>query len=154
MISTDWISARPYIVGDNFFYTLNNSIIHYIKKNKKINISANIVRDSEMKKLNKSWRGINKVTDVLSFPYNEDKSLAQGEKQYDGEVIISINEAIRQAREHKHSLRAEIAILYIHGVLHILGYDHGKSYEYKQMYLLQDKIFINWKKVYGKKSIK
>ena len=159
MIKTDWISVRPYIVGDNFFYTLNNSITRYTKKdrnkiNKQINISTNIVLDSTMKKLNNSWRGINKTTDVLSFPYNEDRSLTSHEQQYDGEVIISVNQAMHQAKEHKHSLRAEIAILYIHGVLHVLGYDHGLVRESKKMYSLQNKIFINWKTVYGQKNVK
>jgi len=150
-MKTDWISSKRYIVGEKFFMSLNKSIVHSVTKstNYNFNISANIVSDAVIKKLNQVWRQEDKTTDVLSFPYNEDKSLTSADQSYIGEVVISWNQAKRQAVEHKHSLRSEIAILYIHGVLHILGYDHYHKVERQKMYSLQAKIFEYWKKIYA-----
>ncbi len=149
MITTDWVSAKSYIVGEQFFYTLNKSIEKYTKVHR-LNISSSIVSDRVMKKLNHSWRGKNKTTDVLSFPYNEDKGLVVEKSDYDGEVIISFEQAKRQSGVN--SLRTELATLYIHGVLHIIGYDHVTRVQHKEMYGIQEKILEYWKKIYGSKK--
>ena len=76
------------------------------------------VSDDEMREINHEHRGIDKVTDVLSFPY----------EQVSGglmcSVVISTDTASRVAGELGHSIECEIALLFLHGVLHILGYDH------------------------------
>ena len=76
------------------------------------------VNDDEMRKINRSQRGIDKTTDVLSFPYEQ---VAGGLM---GSVVISTDTASRVAGELGHSIECEIALLFLHGVLHILGYDH------------------------------
>ncbi|MDY6188531.1 MAG: rRNA maturation RNase YbeY [Campylobacter sp.] len=76
------------------------------------------VNDDEMRKINRSQRGIDKATDVLSFPYEQVSGGLMGS------VVISTNTASRVAGELGHSIECEIALLFLHGVLHILGYDH------------------------------
>ena len=76
------------------------------------------VNDDEMRKINRSQRGINKATDVLSFPYEQVSGGLMGS------VVISTDTASRVASELGHSIECEIALLFLHGVLHILGYDH------------------------------
>ena len=76
------------------------------------------VNDDEMRKINRSQRGIDKATDVLSFPYEQ---VSDGLM---GSVVISTDTASRVASELGHSIECEIALLFLHGVLHILGYDH------------------------------
>ena len=76
------------------------------------------VSDDEMRKINREHRGINKATDVLSFPYE------QVPGGLIGSVVISTDTANRVASELGHSIECEIALLFLHGVLHILGYDH------------------------------
>lgn len=76
------------------------------------------VNDDEMRKINREQRGINKATDVLSFPYEQVPSGLMGS------VVISTDTASRVASELGHSIECEIALLFLHGVLHILGYDH------------------------------
>ena len=76
------------------------------------------VNDDEMRKINREQRGIDKTTDVLSFPYEQ---VAGGLM---GSVVISTDTASRVAGELGHSIECEIALLFLHGVLHILGYDH------------------------------
>ncbi len=96
-------------------------------------ISIAIVGDQKMKRLNRKWRGKNRSTDVLSFTYQK--------KPLMGEIIICYPQAVRQAKERKHSARDEIKILLIHGLLHLCGHDHEKSiHRAKRMEALQNKI--------------
>lgn len=74
--------------------------------------------DDEMCKINHEQRGIDKATDVLSFPYEQVFGGLMGS------VVISTDTASRVASELGHSMECEIALLFLHGVLHILGYDH------------------------------
>ena len=76
------------------------------------------VNDDEMRKINHEHRGIDKATDVLSFPYEQVSGGLMGS------VVISTDTASRVASELGHSIECEIALLFLHGVLHILGYDH------------------------------
>ena len=76
------------------------------------------VNDDEMRKINHEHRGIDKATDVLSFPYEQVSGGLMGS------VVISTDTANRVAGELGHSIECEIALLFLHGVLHILGYDH------------------------------
>ena len=76
------------------------------------------VNDDEMRKINREQRGIDKATDVLSFPYEQVPGGLMGS------VVISTDTASRVASELGHSIESEIALLFLHGVLHILGYDH------------------------------
>jgi probable rRNA maturation factor len=97
-------------------------------------ISLVLVSQDRIHELNRDYRGKDKATDVLSFSMSEQKD---EEEQTDfveppdglihlGEVIISYPQALIQAGEHHHSLKKELVILIVHGVLHILGYDHEK----------------------------
>ncbi len=74
--------------------------------------------DAEIKRLNKAFRGKNKATDVLSFPAAEE---AEGVA---GDLAVSLETALRQAEEHGHTLRDEVRVLLLHGLLHLAGEDH------------------------------
>ncbi len=87
-------------------------------------LSVALVGDQEMRSLNAKYRKKKKTTDVLSFP--ADPALTS-ETGLLGDVIISVEQAKRQAKERNHSLRKEMATLLIHGILHLLGYDHERS---------------------------
>lgn len=85
------------------------------------------VNDEEMRKLNANYRNISRTTDVLSFPQDgPDYSML-------GDVIISIDTAIRRSKLRKVSIEHEIHKLMIHGILHLLGYDHKKRNEARVM---------------------
>lgn len=80
-------------------------------------VTIAFVSDSRIRNLNRQFRGINKPTDVLSFPSDSDK----GEL---GDIAISVETAARQAKENGLTLNEEIAQLILHGLLHLSGYDH------------------------------
>ena len=77
-----------------------------------------ITSDQEIQEINKANRGIDKTTDVLSFPYEEMPMTPLGS------IVISANHVEEKATEFKHKESDELALLFIHGLLHILGYDH------------------------------
>lgn len=101
-------------------------------------ISVAFVGGQEIKKLNCQYRGKNKVTDVLSFRYQD--------KPLQGEIIICYPKAAHQAKERGSKTDDEIKLLLVHGLLHIRGYDHEKSLsQAKRMENLQNKIIKSLK---------
>lgn len=112
-------------------------IIEHITKLKGYELSILITDDDGIQKLNKEKRGKDKPTDVLSFPILE-KDIPDGFKIL-GEVVISIDTMRKQAREIGHTDKDEFYRLLVHGMLHLLGYDHEKSpYEEKRMHQKED----------------
>lgn len=101
------------------------------EKREKGNISLALVNDEKIKELNKKFRNKDEATDVLSFPMDE---------EIWGDIIISTEKIIEQAKEYGHSRQRELAYLYTHGILHLLGYDHKTSSEKKQMRAKEEKI--------------
>lgn len=89
---------------------------------------------AEIKKINRQFRGKNKPTDILSFTSEDPASL--------GELLLCLPVLERQARENGHSLESEITYMLVHGILHLLGYDHEASAsEERWMFRLQDRCF-------------
>ena len=90
-------------------------------------INVTFVSDEEIHILNKKFRDIDSATDVLSFPLGEngkyDEDPETGAKML-GDVVISVEHAVAQAKEYGHTLNREMAFLTVHSVLHLLGYDH------------------------------
>jgi probable rRNA maturation factor len=92
--------------------------------------------DKKIKVLNKQFRGIDLPTDVLSFPTEKSKK----RPGYLGDVIISVPRAKVQAKEVGHSLNDELTLLVVHGVLHLLGYDHSELEGKAKMWKAQEAI--------------
>jgi probable rRNA maturation factor len=91
---------------------------------KNANATVVFVSDRAMAELNHRWRGKRGTTDVLSFPAAQD-TFEKSEGLNLGDIVISLEQAARQARENKLSMNAEIAQLVLHGLLHLCGYDHS-----------------------------
>ncbi len=123
-----------------------NKTIEVIRANKNIVVSVELASPNKIKKLNYFYRGVDSVTDVLSFPLIE--SIEDIENEADlatglcniGEIYINLERAKEQAIEYNHSLKREFCFLALHGFLHLLGYDHIKKQDEDIMFALQDKI--------------
>lgn len=81
-----------------------------------------LISDRQMRKLNRDFRGKNATTDVLSFPFEPDEF--ESEENHLGDILISVEQAQRQAAENDLALEIELKQLILHGVLHLCGYDH------------------------------
>jgi probable rRNA maturation factor len=120
-------------------------------------ISIVLLSKAEMQDLNKVYRNIDSPTDVLSFPLLEAKngrmSIGLGDKDLDsgllqlGDIAISPEKALEQASQLGHGLETEMIFLVIHGVLHLLGYDHekdnGEMFQKQEIYFQKAKTIIN-----------
>ena len=100
------------------------------------------VTTEEIHMINKEYRNVDRVTDVISFAFlDNDDFHIKGVPILLGDIYICDEVAIRQANEYNHSLRRELAFLFTHGLLHLFGYDHVNSEEEEKiMFTLQDEI--------------
>ena len=111
-------------------------------------ISISIVDNAYIHEINKTYRGIDRETDVISFAFldgdkNKDKLLKSNSIVSLGDIYISLEKAQEQANSYGHSLNRELLFLFTHGLLHLLGYDHMKKEDEEIMFPLQDKILEN-----------
>ena len=86
-----------------------------------------LVSDAKMRALNRQFRGIGRCTDVLSFPVDRRPRLPGAQRRFLGDVVIATGAAARQARDAGHPLDVELRRLALHGLLHLLGYDHTRD---------------------------
>lgn len=94
-----------------------------------------LVEDARIQSLNRDFLGHDAPTDVLSFPADEPDP--ETGRRYLGDVVISIARAAEQAAERGHSVEAEMQLLVVHGVLHLLGHDHAEAGEKERMWAAQ-----------------
>lgn len=105
-----------------------------------LDLDVTFVDDLAIRKLNQKFRKKNKPTDVLSFPLYEAGEARRG-GVFLGDIVLSVPTVVRQAREHGQTLIEELSFLLIHGVLHLLGYDHEQGrLQALQMQRLENKI--------------
>ena len=108
-------------------------------------LSVSIVDNEFIHEMNKEYRGIDRPTDVISFAFLDTESDKNAVLNSQGPVVlgdiyISIDKAKEQALEYGHPLDRELRFLFVHGLLHLLGYDHMKKEDEEIMFPLQEKI--------------
>jgi len=126
--------------------TLYRQIIRQIFKSIKSEFFFNVifVTKEEIQEINKNYRGIDKVTDVITFSLLENTEEIFSGFEYElGDIFICVDRALEQAKEYGHSIEREIAFLAVHGYLHLKGYDHNTKEEEKEMFTLQEEILEN-----------
>ena len=100
-----------------------------------------IINNEEIHKINKEYRGIDRPTDVISFALEDYKDIKyENDYRVLGDIYISIDKVKEQAKEYGHSEKRELAFLAVHGLLHILGYDHMEKEDEKVMFSKQELI--------------
>ncbi len=100
-------------------------------------LTVALVDEETIRRLNRTYRGIDAPTDVLAFPSGVE--IYPGVR-YLGDVAIAFPYAVRQAQRENHSLEGELALLTVHGVLHLLGYDHDTGPARRRMWAVQREI--------------
>lgn len=100
-----------------------------------------IINNEEIHKINKEYRGIDRPTDVISFALEDYKDIKyENDYRVLGDIYISIDKVKEQAKEYGHSEKRELAFLAVHGLLHLLGYDHMEKEDEKVMFSRQELI--------------
>ncbi len=101
-------------------------------------LSVVLTDDAQLQELNRDYLGIDAPTDVLSFPASETDP--ESGAAYLGDILISVPRAAQQAQAAGHALQAEVQLLVVHGVLHLLGHDHADAQEKARMWAAQSAI--------------
>ena len=145
MISIDVVSEsnlwNKKIKKENFFF---NSLVQFLPRKyrfikKKVRLTLLLSNNKNIKKLNKRFRNKNKPTDVLSFP--SEKKLNIKKSPYIGDIVISYEFMNRPKILNTLEFKSKVAKIFIHGFLHLLGYDHIKLKDFKKMIKEEEKIF-------------
>lgn len=98
------------------------------------------ITNKEIHKINKEYRKVDRPTDVISFALEDNKDIEYKDFRLLGDIYISVDRAIEQAREYNHSLKRELCFLSTHGILHLLGYDHQTKKEEEIMFTKQKEL--------------
>ena len=125
----------------NLFEKISCSAEKLLKLDEDYEISVTFVRSRTIHAINRDYRGIDRPTDVISFAIQDDLEDFEEENKDLGDIFINIDYARKQAKEYGHSEKRELSFLVVHGLLHLLGYDHMKSKKDEEiMFSLQDEI--------------
>ena len=135
-------------IDDNYGYDKDYSYLDEVfshtledQKVKNAIFSVIFVGEDEIQKINKEYRGIDKVTDVISFAFEDNANMVYNNVRVLGDIYICIPKMIAQAKEYGHSEKRELSFLCCHGLLHLLGYDHVNSKEEEKiMFDLQERL--------------
>ena len=121
-------------------------------ENSKLYITVTLTNPENIRKINKEYRNIDRATDVLSFPMFERKELEKKIKTNNfpfqdilGDLIISVEKVKEQAIEYGHSFERELSYMLVHGFYHLMGYDHIKEEDKKEMRPKEEKILNDLK---------
>jgi len=131
---------------ENQLISLAAFAIRYMKLDESAELSIFAVDEGEMERLHIEWMDEEGSTDVLSFPIDQlrpGQVLLEGETTL-GDVVLCPAVAKRQAESAAHSTTAELQILLVHGILHLLGFDHAEPAEEAEMFALQKQIVLEW----------
>lgn len=134
-----------FITNNNLYqdYAYLDKLIDATLKQQKIkNVSFSIifVDDEEIKKINQQYRQIDKITDVISFAFEDNEKVVYNNWRLLGDIYVCIPQMKRQAIGYKNSEKRELSFLVVHGILHLLGYDHQLPEDEKEMFELQELI--------------
>ena len=120
---------------------------YYLKTLKTLQIEDNyavsliICGPVTIKRINREYRNINRVTDVISFALLDDEEVVEDDDVVElGDIFINRERVISQAYDYEHSIKREFVFLFVHGLLHLLGYDHMNPEDEKRMFALQRRI--------------
>jgi probable rRNA maturation factor len=118
--------------------TTIKATLEHQKQPSNINLSVVITDDREVQSLNRQYRGIDAPTDVLAFPAHQTDP--DTDEIYIGDVLISYPQAEKSAQKCGHQVAEELSLLIVHGVLHLLGFDHHQPTDKERMWKTQAEI--------------
>lgn len=122
-----------------YLYNVLNAVLKHDNVDNAV-FSVIFVSDEEIQKINKDYRKIDRITDVISFAFEDNNEIVYNNFRLLGDIYICIPQMKRQAKEYNHSEKRELSFLAVHGLLHLLGYDHMTKEDEEEMFSLQELI--------------
>jgi len=145
MVTVEISGKLPSGITEGLVNKLAYFSVKLTKFRRKSGVSISLVGDAEIRRLNKRWRGIDRVTDVLSFNYRDESGFAAaaaGRPGQLGDIVISLPQVRRQAKAIGRPASQELALMIVHGLLHLLGCDHATRREEEGMFGLQQEVLM------------
>jgi len=131
----------PILIESELIERAANAALEHASVTEDSDLTVVLTDDEQLQDLNRDYRDIDAPTDVLSFPASE--SDPETGRRYLGDILISVQRAEEQATTARHPLEAELQLLVVHGVLHLLGYDHGEDEEKNRMWTAQAEVLAS-----------
>ena len=138
--------GNDYTIEDNnlykdydYLYDVLDATLKHENVNNAI-FSVVFVGDEEIHEMNKTYRGVDRVTDVISFAFEDNLNIEYNNIRMLGDIYICIPQMKRQAILYEHSEKRELSFLAVHGLLHLLGYDHMEKVDEEKMFAVQELI--------------
>lgn len=142
----DFISLdEKYEHLESLFLDIFSKTINHLNIKANVMVSLSLIDDNKIQDINREYRNIDKSTDVISFAFldnekDKNKILQTKKDVVLGDIYISIDHALSQAKAYGHSSKREFSFLFVHGLLHLLGYDHMTLEDENIMFPLQEEI--------------
>ena len=141
-----------YVINDlyqvDFKYNYLDKVIKETLKMEKVKnayFSIIFVDEKTIQEINKKYRNIDRVTDVISFALEDNETIKNEEIRVLGDIYICIPRMQAQAQEYNHSEKRELSFLTVHGLLHLFGYDHQTKEDEEEMFTKQELILKHYK---------
>ena len=137
-------------VNEKGLATLSRFVMDRMRVHPQAELCIKLVDEATIATLNEQWMGKEGPTDVLAFPMDELRPGLVNEEPEDGvlgDLVVCAAVAERQAAEAGHAAADEIDLLTVHGILHLLGYDHADPEEHREMFGLQARLLAEWQGV-------
>lgn len=137
---------NDYTIVDNNLYSNYDylyDILDYTLEHEKVSnaiFSIIFVDEEDIHKINREYRNVDRPTDVISFAFEDNENIMYNSIRMLGDIYICIPKMKSQALDYGHSETRELSFLAVHGLLHLLGYDHMTEEEEKEMFALQELI--------------
>lgn len=135
-------NSTDFKINEELITKVATAVLDYENISQNAEISFTAVTLEEIHQINLKHRGIDRPTDVLSFPLIdfEKEAIPENQKIYLGDIVLCFERALEQSKEYGHSFEREVAFLTAHSMLHLLGYDHINPEEEKIMFTKQEDI--------------
>lgn len=135
--------SKKYALYEEVYKQIVEVTIKHLAIKADLLISVSLIHNELIHQINKEYRGVDYPTDVISFAFldnetNREELLKKSCPIALGDIYISIEKAEEQAKEYHHNIHRELCFLFVHGLLHLLGYDHMKEQDEKVMLSLQE----------------
>ena len=152
-LSFDNRLASQYDALENVYNDLMSLTFAMLNVSKNYEVDVSLVDEETIHGINREYRNVDRVTDVISFAFEDDESelgFIAGDDipRMLGEIFICVPRALEQAKEIGNSEQRELCFLFVHGLLHLLGYDHMKPEDEEVMFPLQEKILNAYKEAH------
>ena len=147
-VSIEVLNESGHALDVDDLVALSRFVLDRMRVHPLAELCIKVVDEATMATLNEQWMDKSGPTDVLAFPMDELRPGLVNEEPEEGvlgDLVLCASVAARQAEEAGHPARDEVELLTVHGILHLLGYDHAEPAEHKEMFDLQAALLAEWR---------